>query len=64
MIKLLTPFFSFFVKEEPKSTIKTFFDISIGKEKIGRIIFGLYGNIVPKTVRILRRFALEKKEKI
>ena len=31
-------------------TRKVFFDISIGNQPIGRIIFGLFGNTAPKTV--------------
>ncbi len=36
--------------EEEKITQKTFFDITIDGEKVGRIVFGLFGDIVPKTV--------------
>ena len=31
-------------------TRKVFFDISIGNQPVGRIIFGLFGNTAPKTV--------------
>jgi peptidyl-prolyl cis-trans isomerase B (cyclophilin B) len=31
-------------------TKKVFFDVSIGGQSAGRIVFGLFGNVVPKTV--------------
>ena len=38
------------VVSEEKITAKTYFDITIGGEKAGRIVFGLFGDVVPKTV--------------
>jgi peptidylprolyl isomerase len=35
---------------DPKRTAKVFLDVEIDGRKAGRIIIGLYGNIVPRTV--------------
>ena len=45
-------FLSTFVlaSEGPCITHKTFQDMAIGKNNIGRIELGLYGEVVPKTV--------------
>ena len=48
----LIVFFLFFLIiscDDQKITMKTFFDITIGGEKAGRIVFGLFGDTVPKT---------------
>lgn len=37
-------------KKGPKVSEKVFFDIKIGDEVIGRIVIGLFGKTVPKTV--------------
>ncbi|KJE95814.1 peptidylprolyl isomerase B [Capsaspora owczarzaki ATCC 30864] len=36
---------------EPKITQKVYFDIEIGGQKAGRVVFGMFGGVVPKTVR-------------
>ena len=41
---------SFVHSEEPKITAKTYFDIKIDDKDEGRIVFGLFGEVVPKTV--------------
>ncbi|KAL1782565.1 peptidyl-prolyl cis-trans isomerase B [Sigmodon hispidus] len=37
-------------KKGPKVTVKIYFDIQIGGEPVGRVVFGLFGKTVPKTV--------------
>ena len=41
------------VSADPLSTVtsKTFFDVNIGGENAGRIVFGLLGDVVPKTAK-------------
>lgn len=42
----------------PKVTEKVFFDIEIGGEKTGRIVMGLFGKTVPKTVKNFKTIAM------
>lgn len=43
--------FAFSASDDPKITDMIYFDMNIGDDYIGRIEIGLFGQIVPKTVR-------------
>jgi peptidyl-prolyl cis-trans isomerase B (cyclophilin B) len=38
------------VELQAKVTSKFFFEVEIGGERVGKVVIGLFGEVVPKTV--------------
>jgi len=43
-------------------TEKAYFDITIGGEPVGRLVFGLYGDVVPRTVQNFRELCANDRD--
>lgn len=65
LLTLLTIFtYTVLAATSPKVTHKVYFDVKHGDESIGRIVMGLYGDVVPKTVENFYQLTISKDSKM
>ncbi|KAK9690790.1 hypothetical protein RND81_09G154000 [Saponaria officinalis] len=67
-LALLLFFFAFSfnfqnVEEEPEITHRVFLDVDMDNQRLGRIVIGLYGTVVPKTAENFRALCTGEKGK-
>ncbi|SMN18451.1 similar to Saccharomyces cerevisiae YHR057C CPR2 Peptidyl-prolyl cis-trans isomerase (cyclophilin) [Maudiozyma saulgeensis] len=59
-VTFFTLFTSIVLAVDPTITQKVYFDVAHGDKKVGRIVMGLYGDVVPKTVKNFYQLAISE----